>query len=202
MRSRKPCVLARRRLFGWKVRLLTCTSPRSRPLGKKGSTRSPGTKLSAGLRRPQGTVHLPAVKPHHGTSGARPGSNRSAPARERDDGTNRGVDRLGSTFSTGCGQPLWTEIRPSRLARRARTSPCGGRHRAPVHPRSRHLLRRHRGLLQPVVFKRAQKVAVRRKAPRRDHDASGHHRRSRQRGWLPGRMPCASSVRTVSCPRP
>src|SRR6478609_8575479 len=28
MRSRKPCVLARRRLFGWKVRLLTVVSPR------------------------------------------------------------------------------------------------------------------------------------------------------------------------------
>jgi hypothetical protein len=33
MRSRKPCVLARRRLFGWKVRLLTCTSLHSRLQG-------------------------------------------------------------------------------------------------------------------------------------------------------------------------
>jgi len=28
LRNRKPCVLARRRLFGWKVRLLTVVSPR------------------------------------------------------------------------------------------------------------------------------------------------------------------------------
>jgi len=45
MRSRKPCVLARRRLFGWKVRLLTCTSPHSR---LQGAPIGPGHWLSTG----------------------------------------------------------------------------------------------------------------------------------------------------------
>jgi hypothetical protein len=37
MRSRNPCVFARRRLFGWNVRLLTGT-----PVHRAGSTRAPG----------------------------------------------------------------------------------------------------------------------------------------------------------------
>ena len=49
MRSRKPCVLARRRLFGWKVRLLTCTSPRSRLQRKEG----PGATGTRARSRPR-----------------------------------------------------------------------------------------------------------------------------------------------------
>jgi hypothetical protein len=44
MRSRKPCVLARRRLFGWNVRLLTCTSPRWYVHGKGCTRTPPGTR--------------------------------------------------------------------------------------------------------------------------------------------------------------
>jgi hypothetical protein len=44
MRSRKPCVLARRRLFGWNVRLLTCTSPRWYVRGKGCTRTPPGTR--------------------------------------------------------------------------------------------------------------------------------------------------------------
>ena len=35
MRNRKPCVRARRRLFGWKVRLLTALAPK---VVRQGST--------------------------------------------------------------------------------------------------------------------------------------------------------------------
>jgi hypothetical protein len=54
MRSRKPCVLARRRLFGWNVRLLT---------GAPGRDHVAGT-LDVGVRfsdSPQATIWNPAV---------------------------------------------------------------------------------------------------------------------------------------------
>jgi len=54
MRSRKPCVLARRRLFGWNVRLLT---------GAPGRDHVAGT-LDEGVRfsdSPQATIRNPAV---------------------------------------------------------------------------------------------------------------------------------------------
>jgi hypothetical protein len=56
MRSRKPCVLARRRLFGWNVRLLT---------GAPGRRSGSGT-LDDGVRSsdsPQATIRNPAVWP-------------------------------------------------------------------------------------------------------------------------------------------
>jgi hypothetical protein len=54
MRSRKPCVLARRRLFGWKVRLLTICSGyrRAASLG-----RPPGSGGSGRIRVLAGTQH-------------------------------------------------------------------------------------------------------------------------------------------------
>ena len=111
MRSRKPCVLARRRLFGWKVRLLTCTSPARALQGR--STGAPercaGDSALTGLRARR---ILAAVKPGHGTSVRGPGSNQSV--------------------VHGCGQPLWrnTPVRsavPSVVDRRD-----SGR---PHHPR-------------------------------------------------------------------
>ena len=75
IRSRKPCVFARRRLFGWKVRLLTvglqqsqgsgCTSGRP---GLRGGSVVP-TASPVGERRPIEVTHLrygsapPRVKP-------------------------------------------------------------------------------------------------------------------------------------------
>ena len=52
MRRRKPCVLARRRLFGWKVRLLTRFSV-GRGAGRLSSTRAPWWWGRAWSRRPQ-----------------------------------------------------------------------------------------------------------------------------------------------------
>ena len=84
MRSRKPCVLARRRLFGWKVRLLTCTSLHSRLQ----EVPEPGTmavdRAFAGLRARRYWLlsSLLTVR------------------RCQDQGQT-------SASSTACGQPLW-----------------------------------------------------------------------------------------------
>ncbi len=45
IRARKPCVLARRRLLGWKVRLLTVSSPSDRP-GARGERPGKGGRCS------------------------------------------------------------------------------------------------------------------------------------------------------------
>jgi hypothetical protein len=62
MRSRKPCVLARRRLFGWKVRLLTTGTPhghettRQETSGRRGRWTADHTqKRRAGARPTNGT---------------------------------------------------------------------------------------------------------------------------------------------------
>jgi hypothetical protein len=77
IRSRKPCVLARRRLFGWKVRLLTVRLHQSVQLGVS-RTWSRGCDLQRALtvgrhgRPPAG--RLP--KRNNGTDRPGPGSNR------------------------------------------------------------------------------------------------------------------------------
>jgi hypothetical protein len=88
MRSRKPCVLDRRRLFGWNVRLLTCTSPRWYVHGKGCTRTPPGTRSEparAALRARRNCLlsSLDTVR------------------RRADQGQTK-------PFSTGCGQLLWT----------------------------------------------------------------------------------------------
>jgi hypothetical protein len=92
MRSRKPCVLARRRLFGWKVRLLTCTSLHSRLQGFRNPERWQLTGRSPGLRARR-CWQLSSL----------------ATVRRRDDQGQTGPS------STGCGQLLWRR-RPLRAA--------------------------------------------------------------------------------------
>ena len=57
MRRRKPCVLARRRLFGWKVRLLTVVS-----LSGAGSGKDPWVYGHIGRPRPAVHGHRAAVE--------------------------------------------------------------------------------------------------------------------------------------------
>ena len=72
MRSRKPCVLARRRLFGWNVRLLTgelrgTVSASSRP-HRRGRARSRAAELARGVT---GSVHG-TRRGHHWSNQAGP----------------------------------------------------------------------------------------------------------------------------------
>ena len=62
MRSRNPCVFARRRLFGWNVRLLTGTP------GTQGQGRHSGTSVT-GMHRPVQAMRQPAraTGPMNGT---------------------------------------------------------------------------------------------------------------------------------------
>src|SRR6185312_2520936 len=60
MRSRKPCVLARRRLFGWKVRLLTVVSGQSVVLDHVGRAGGAEAGSLAGAERLRGPHPQPA----------------------------------------------------------------------------------------------------------------------------------------------
>jgi hypothetical protein len=129
MRSLNPCVLARRRLFGWNVRLLTGT---------------PGTDLGFGARegdkRAGGIGHCgsgwvcsryappwPPVKPAGGPA-------RRAAARQ---------NRRFAERPPAPGLRLWTTLRPGV---------AGAGHAGPVHRHSSRAIRAHRDIrrAQPV----------------------------------------------------
>src|SRR5437764_9484196 len=94
MRSRKPCVFARRRLFGWNVRLLTEELPTQ---GPRHRNRVAGRNRAAGLRRPQAATT-------YGTGAAGPGSNR--PRRLATLGGQGDTPSTDHRLPTGCGEPL------------------------------------------------------------------------------------------------
>src|SRR6266536_2366378 len=124
MRSRKPCVLARRRLFGWNVRLLT------------GDSRS-GAFLPCPGRREGARAHgkPPGVAESvHGTRHGHHGSNQAARNADRRHrygcGGNGRLPTVHPPRPLGCGQPLrlYTSKRISDRAPRAR-------HTLPSHTR-------------------------------------------------------------------
>ena len=107
MRSRKPCVLARRRLFGWNVRLLTGGSTYGFITGSPAARRASARQTA---RESVGSVHGMRTSNHR--------SNQWCCATEPADSTGRGKGRLLNAkwpASLGCGQ----------LASRAGAGRCG-----------------------------------------------------------------------------
>jgi hypothetical protein len=62
MRSRKPWVFARRRLFGWKVRLLTSGSVMSLGIGEETDRLQPGLSIQGNRRPGHGRIRVRALK--------------------------------------------------------------------------------------------------------------------------------------------
>jgi hypothetical protein len=133
IRRRKPCVLARRRLLGWNVRLLTrglpdwwrsCLAPRGARVGggsRSAARKAPATPQERGGEHKAGTAQQPSTtRPGHGTGGRRPGSNRSGPTgrhrrpvivagqRPRTGATRPGAVRSGAGRGEKCRCGLWT----------------------------------------------------------------------------------------------
>ena len=93
IRRRKPWVLARRRLLGWKVRLLTTTPVRQRGRMYRVRGRTPSASASRGRTPPDaragpstgdgcvGMRQWPVDRPDHGTARTLSGSNRLGRAR-------------------------------------------------------------------------------------------------------------------------
>jgi len=124
MRSLKPCVLARRRLFGWNVRLLTGTPGTDLGLG-------PAAAISAhaGLATVEvaGSAHVTRTPGHR--------SNQQGPAHR--------VEAPVCLRSPPSAPRLWTTLRPG-VAR--------GGHAGPIHRHPSRAIRAHRDIrrAQPV----------------------------------------------------
>jgi hypothetical protein len=95
MRSRKPCVLARRRLFGWNVRLLTGTP--GTVLGFWGPARAISAHAGSTTVRVAGSVHVTRTAGHGQTSGGRLGPAEHPVSRT----TPAGAPRLWTTLRLG-----------------------------------------------------------------------------------------------------
>jgi hypothetical protein len=98
IRSRNPCVLARRRLFGWNVRLLTggstwrCQHPAVRPRGAPARSRLPGKVFES--------VHVTRIPDH--------GSNRRRTRRPGPGDLSREQERAFAERGTHATPRLWT----------------------------------------------------------------------------------------------
>ena len=128
MRSRKPWVLARRRLFGWKVRLLTGRARsrqvlgtsdgaqvRRQPAGTASSTRSSRTQTASKVRTVSRGVKHRASDP--------PGGSQQRPGRlHRSGGEEDAVARLRADVirQSADGQPQYGAIGSPVTPRRAR----------------------------------------------------------------------------------
>ena len=129
MRSLKPCVLARRRLFGWNVRLLTGT---------------PGTELGLGPARAiSAQAGLATVEVAGSVYVTRPAGHRS---NQRAAPAGLATARQNRRFAERPPAPglrLWTTLRPGVV---------GAGHAGPVHRHSSRAIRAHRDIrrAQPV----------------------------------------------------
>jgi hypothetical protein len=113
IRTRKPCVLARRRLFGWNVRLLTRELQNRRAHMVRGDTSHHRT-----FTRVRGHTTGAAIRLTHGTAPATSGSNRAGASCEREP----------DTWPTRYGPllPVSREVRHAGWSRRTQrgTSSC------------------------------------------------------------------------------
>ncbi len=154
IRRRKPCVLCRRRLFGWKVLLLTVAPVLSAMLGVLDLRRSSGrpTGTTDG-RAPAGRARGPracgvrglvaGVGPHHGTRTGRTGSNlRAARTPGRRIPAERAVHNCLLRFTRRCYRPDLLPFGSHRLLTgcgqlcgRARQSPVTARRNRDKPPR-------------------------------------------------------------------
>lgn len=116
MRSRKPWVFARRRLFGWKVRLLTSGLQAQDASPAHGDARQWLTCRMRGMRNSRRV----ASRPSYVTGHACPRSNRRAP-----ESTRLQVIHLSTgTFSTDAPPSTGCALCPPRTATRLWTTPC------------------------------------------------------------------------------
>lgn len=141
MRSRKPWVFARRRLFGWKVRLLTSGLQAQDASPAHGDARQWLACQMRGMRNSRRV----ASRPSYVTGQARPRSNRrtSQSARVQVIHLSTGTFSTGAPPSTGCA------LCPPRTATRLWTTSCAqlwtGLPSAPPNPLSTARTRRTAG---------------------------------------------------------
>ena len=101
IRKRKPCVLARRRLFGWKVRLLTVKLHQFARV-----------RYDVGVRAAQAAQYgVHSLGPIYGTDPRTPRSNRRD-ERSREESAGRGAGRARRRLGSGIAPELASGARP------------------------------------------------------------------------------------------